>query len=86
MKKLLPLTLVVLTLVFVLASCGGKQVPPTTQPPVHEHTIVIDEAVAPTCASTGLTEGQHCSDCGEILIAQTEIPHYASYRGDYPRG
>ena len=38
------------------------------------HIIVTDAAVAATCTATGLTEGSHCSVCGEILIAQTEIP------------
>lgn len=39
-----------------------------------EHEIVIDQAVAATCTKTGLTEGKHCSRCGQILIAQTVVP------------
>ena len=35
---------------------------------------VIDSAVEPTCTETGLTEGSHCSRCGETLVAQEEIP------------
>ena len=29
---------------------------------------------APTCTETGLTEGQKCVLCGEVVVAQTEIP------------
>ena len=38
------------------------------------HTVVVDEAVAPTCTETGLTAGSHCSECGEVLEAQEVVP------------
>ena len=34
------------------------------------HTEAIDKAIEPTCTSTGLTMGIHCSVCNEVLIAQ----------------
>ena len=34
---------------------------------------VTDEAVSPTCTSTGLTEGKHCSVCNKVLVAQEEV-------------
>lgn len=37
------------------------------------HTEVIDEAKAATCTESGLTEGSHCSVCGEILKVQEVI-------------
>lgn len=39
----------------------------------HTHMIVVDKAVAATCTHTGLTEGKHCSACGEVLVKQEVI-------------
>ncbi len=39
------------------------------------HTnVIVDAAVEATCRSTGLTEGSHCANCGEVLVAQTVTP------------
>ena len=41
--------------------------------PATGHNEVVDEAVAPTCTATGLTEGSHCSGCGEVYTAQEVV-------------
>ena len=35
--------------------------------------LVVDEAVAPTCISNGITEGSHCDACNETVVAQEEV-------------
>ncbi len=37
------------------------------------HTEVTDKAVAPTCTVKGKTEGSHCSVCGTVIKAQTDV-------------
>ncbi len=41
--------------------------------PALGHIEVIDNVAAATCTASGLTEGKHCSVCGEILVAQQVI-------------
>ena len=55
---------------------GGIPTTDTSEPEDSEctHDAVVDAAVAPTCEATGLTEGSHCSKCGEVLTAQEEVP------------
>ena len=50
--------------------CGEKetQVIAKTQ-----HIEVVDAAVEATCSETGLTEGKHCSECGEVFVAQEVV-------------
>lgn len=42
--------------------------------PAKGHMEEVIPAVEPTCEETGLTEGVKCSVCGEILVAQEEVP------------
>lgn len=46
----------------------------TTTTPAPGHNVVTLAAKAPTCDEPGLTEGKHCSRCGEVFAQQTEIP------------
>jgi|GEM_PF-6378116 len=59
---------------FTCSVCGGTY---TEDIPATGHTVVVDEGIPATYTSTGLTEGSHCSVCGEILLAQTVVPMVA---------
>lgn len=51
-------------------ACGEIQ---TTNIPANGHSGAIDAAVDATCTSDGLTEGNRCSVCNEVLAAQQVI-------------
>lgn len=46
--------------------------------PAIGHTPVIDAAIEPTFTKIGLTEGQHCITCGEVLLAQEKIASFSN--------
>ena len=72
-----------LLLVLLLTSCGvstpsgvdvdsssdGKGTPDAA----HTHTPVAIEGIEPECNVQGLSEGEKCSECGEILLAQIPL-------------
>jgi len=65
--------------VYTCSTCGHSY---REAIPVTGHTVVVDKAVAPTCLSSGLTEGSHCSVCNAVLVAQqvlTRLGHDPVY-------
>jgi len=59
------------------ATCSDAQlcaICSTEIAPAKGHTPKTDAAVAPSCTGVGLTEGSHCEDCGEIILAQEKVP------------
>ena len=60
--------------------CGEKE---TQSIVARGHSEVIDEAVAPTCTETGLTEGKHCSVCDYVILVQDIVPASHSWKDEY---
>lgn len=77
MRKSLFLFIVLISaLILCLVACGDNC--------NIKHTEIVDYAVEPTCTSTGLTEGKHCSVCNEIIVTQNVVPavaHSLDYNG-----
>lgn len=48
--------------------------PETSGSAAHIHNAVSVPGKAPTCTEDGLTDGEKCSECGEILVPQEIIP------------
>ena len=42
--------------------------------PVLAHSVVTDKPVIATCTTMGLTAGEHCEVCGEVLTEQQVVP------------
>ncbi|MDO4458719.1 MAG: hypothetical protein Q4C42_01335 [Clostridia bacterium] len=60
--------------VVLCSICGEEMSRTTVTDNATGHTEVTDEGEAPTFITGGLTEGSHCSVCGETIVAREEIP------------
>lgn len=72
MKTMIKMLIVMMTLAVVILAFASCLV---TTPPECSHsstTIVMGKDA--TCTEAGLTDGEECSTCGEILVEQKEIP------------
>ena len=57
---------------YTCSACGDSYTADETEMVAHTEEII--PAVSATCTATGLTEGKKCTVCGEVLVAQEEIP------------
>ena len=76
MKKAGQIIIGVLVVLFLLSAAVGL-IGLTTDfnfEEIHIHVAVKDKAVSATCTTSGLTEGEHCTDCNEIIKAQEVVP------------
>lgn len=67
-KKVIITAGIVLALVILGAVIGGIYLFQ------HKHTYVIDNGVEATCEASGMTQGKHCKECGEVIVEQKVIP------------
>ena len=89
MKNILKIAIFICLIAAVLMMAACDSASPQSQPQnqfqkqettpesttaLHEHTKTLMESVEPTCTETGLTVGEKCADCDEILKAQETIP------------
>jgi len=58
-------------ILYTCSKCGDLYTETVKAP---EHVIVVDEAVPAEVGKAGKTEGSHCSACGDVIVAQEEIP------------
>ncbi|MBQ9762266.1 MAG: hypothetical protein IJV82_04215 [Oscillospiraceae bacterium] len=79
-RKLL-LSAMALVTVFALSACGegsgdkdAESAGETTTEAKCEHVEKVIQGLDATCTAAGKTEGKECATCGEILVAQNEIP------------
>ena len=63
--------------------CGANGTETFTVGSALGHIEVVTPAVEAACSAAGLTEGKHCGRCGEILVAQKEIPALDHQFGDW---
>ena len=70
---LLIISLALLAALLVACDKGADTPVPDNNPPAHEHTVVIDNAVPATCKEAGFTAGAHCSECGVILVKSEAV-------------
>ena len=52
----------------------GEQLNKVVIPATGEHRTASIPGYAATCNKDGLTDGEKCKDCGEIILEQTKIP------------
>lgn len=88
MKSILKTAILICLMATILMIASCNSVPPQNQTQnqspkqettpesttaAHTHQITILHSVEPTCTETGLTAGEKCAECGEILEAQEVI-------------